>query len=317
MANVTYRPHYQAINGIRCASYFSPDCFKEALNYMPKPSDIFIDTYPKCGTTWMQSIASYILRKGKELENPRDFFKLSPFIDCLGNQGVNLMPRPGVIKTHLPYTHVHYSADAKYIIVMRNPKDCCVSLFYHTKTNVGYNYWEAKFNDFFELFMAGEVEYNDYFDHIMSWYPHLKNSNMFFTTYEDMKKDTKDIVLRLAKFLGQEYSEAIEKDNKILNNILNFSSLEYMKKHISPFHHSTIESEEQLDDPNMLNGTKYSVRYRLSLNSPSKEKLQFVRKGIVGDWKNHLSEEQSERVNKKLLERTGGTEIYEILKNCM
>lgn len=149
----------------------------------------------------------------------------------------------------------------------------------------------------------------------MSWYPHHKNSNVFFTTYEDMKKDTKDIVRKLAKFLGQEYIEAIEKDNNVLNNILNFSSFEYMKKYISAVHNTTIESEAELNDPGMLEGTKYKVRYRLSLNPPSKEKLQFVRKGTVGDWRNHLSEEQSERLSKKFFERTQGTEIFEIYKN--
>lgn len=315
MTNITYRPHYQITNGIRYPSFFSPNCFKEALNYVPKPGDVFIDTYPKCGTTWMQCIALHIFRKGRELENHKDFYKMSPFIDSVGNQGIDLMPRPGAFKTHLPYTHVHYSPDAKYIIVLRNPKDCCVSLFYHTKMNLGFGYWEAEFDDFFELFMAGEVEYNDYFDHVMSWYPHHKNSNVFFTTYENMKKDTKDIVHKLAKFLGQEYIEAIEKDNNVLNNILNFSSFEYMKKCISSVHNTTIESEEELNDPGMLEGTKYKVRYRLSLNPPSKEKLQFVRKGTVGDWRNHLSEEQSERLSKKFFERTKGTEIYEIYKN--
>lgn len=317
MANITYRPHYRKINGILFPSMFSSDCVQQALSYQPKRGDVFIVTYPKCGTTWMQNIALYIFRKGKELENHRDFFKMCPFIDAYGNQGIDLMPRPGAFKTHLPYSHIPYSPEAKYIYVLRNPKDCCTSFFYHAKMNVGFGYWDGKFDDFFELFMAGEVEYNDYFDHLMSFYPHRNDSQLFFTTFEDMKKDTKDVVLKLAKFLGQEYIDAIEKDNNVLNNILNFSSFDYLQKHISVLFDSSLLTEEQLNDPNMLEGIRNMAKYGRSLNPPPREKLNFIRKGMVGDWKTHLSDEQSERLTKKFFERTQGTEILEMYKSYM
>lgn len=317
MANITYRPHYRKTNGILFPSMFSPDCVQQALSYQPKPGDVFIVTYPKCGTTWMQNIALYIFRKGKELENHRDFFKMCPFIDALGSQGIDLMPRPGAFKTHLPYSHIPYSPEAKYIYVLRNPKDCCTSFFYHAKMNVGFGYWDGKFDDFFELFMAGEVEYNDYFDHLMSFYPHRNDSQLFFTTFEDMKKDTKDVVLKLAKFLGQEYIDAIEKDNSVLNNILNFSSFDYLQKNISELFDSSLLTEEQLNDPNMLEGIRNMAKYGRSLNPPPREKLNFIRKGMVGDWKTHLSDEQSERLTKKFFERTQGTEILEMYKSYM
>ena len=317
MANISYRPHYKNINGILFPSMFSTECIKQAINYQPKAGDVFIVTYPKCGTTWMQNIALYIFRKGKELENHGDFFRMCPFIDALGSQGIDLMPRPGAFKTHMPYNRMPYSPDAKYIYVLRNPKDCCTSFFYHAKMNIGFGYWDAKFDDFFELFMAGEVEYNDYFDHLMSFYPHLNDSQVFFTTYEDMKKDTKGIVLKVAKFLGQEYIDTIERDNKVLNNILNFSSFEYLKENISKLHDSTLLTEAQLEDPNLLEGRRHMAKYARSLNPPPQGKFQFVRKGIIGDWKNHLSGEQSERLSKKFFERTEGTEIYDMYKSYM
>lgn len=317
MAHVTYRPHYKIINGIRCPSMFSDDCFREAMDYKhkPKPGDVFILTYPKCGTTWMQNIVLQIFRKGKELENPRDFFRVSPFIDAFGNQSIKSMPRPGVFKTHLPYNHTQHSPDAKYVIVLRNPKDCCVSFFHHAKMNVGFGFWDGEFDDFFELFMAGEVEYDDYFDHLMSWYPYRKEDHIFFTTYEDMKKDTKDVVLKLAEFLGQEYVDAIDRDNNVLSNILHFSSFDYMKKNMSELYDLTCVTDEHLNSPSMLEGLKHMAKYARSLNPPLRERLQFVRKGVIGDWKNHLSDEQSERLSKKFMDRTQGTEIQELYKN--
>lgn len=315
MACVTYKPHYQTINGIIVPTYFSKEFFKEAMNYKAKSGDVFIVTYPKCGTTWMQNIVTYILRKGKELENMKDWCRISPYIDCVGNQGINLMPRPGAFKTHLPYNVIPYSPEAKYINVYRNPKDCCVSLYYYTKLNVGLGYWEAEFHDFFELFMAGEVMYNDYFDHLMSWYPHRNANNVCFTTYEDMKIDTKNIVLKVAKFLGKEYIDSIEKDNNVLNNILKFSSFEYMKRNISEQYDFSLLTDEQLNDRNLLEGLRRIAKYGRSLNPPPREKLHFIRKGIVGDWRKHFTDEQSERMTQKFTERTQRTKIQEKFMN--
>ena len=184
----------------------------------------------------MQNVVLYILRKGQELENHEDFYTYCPFIDSKGIKSIEEMPRPGPFKTHLPFTHVPYSPEAKYIYVLRNPKDCCVSMYYHTLRNSrarNQPFAEATFDNFFELFMAGEVEYNDYYDHLMSWYPHLHDEQIFFTTYEDMKQDLKSVVLKIASFLGQEYIDAIEKDNNVLNNILRLSEFDYMKEHLS------------------------------------------------------------------------------------
>ncbi|KFM74404.1 Sulfotransferase 1C2, partial [Stegodyphus mimosarum] len=319
MGGITKRPQCQIINGIRIPSFFSPKCFNEVLNYKPTRDDTFVVTYPKCGTTWMQNIVMYIFRKGQELGQQEDFRILSPFIDKLGTEGIAKMPRPGAMKTHLPFSHIPYSADAKYIYVVRNPKDCCVSFYYHTRNNLGFGYWYAEFNDFFELFLAGETEYNDYFDHLMSWYPHLNDPNIFFTKYEDLKKNTKDIVIKLAKFLGKEYIDSIEHDNNILNNILKFSSFEYMKAQtlIQEFGKSDPKQSSTFgkSDPKQsstfekdFEGARYAEEFVKSLKIPEDgPKLEFMRKGIVGDWKNHFSDDQSKRLDQKFLDKTKGT----------
>ncbi|GFV07637.1 sulfotransferase 1C2A [Trichonephila clavipes] len=123
---------------------FSPKCFKEALEYNPQPGDVFINIYPKCGSTWMQNVALYIFRKGKELGNPLESLQAAPFIDMLGIEGINR-----------------------------------------------------------------DLEYNDYFDHLLNWYPHRDDPNVFYTRFEDMKKDMTSVMLKLSKFLGKEYLDAI------------------------------------------------------------------------------------------------------------
>ncbi|GFY76613.1 sulfotransferase 1C4 [Trichonephila inaurata madagascariensis] len=297
------------MDGIRYPEMFSPKCFKEALEYKPQPGDVFIDIYPKCGSTWMQNVALYIFRKGKELGNPLESLRAAPFIDMLGMEGINSMPRPGAFKTHLPFSHMSHSPEAKYIFVARNPKDCCVSFFHHARNHPGFGYWDGEFDDFFELFIAGELEYNDYFDHLLDWYSHRSDPNVFYTRFEDMKKDMTSVVLKLSKFLGQEYLDAIEKDNNVLNNILQYSSFDHMNKKLSDVHN--MQKRDKFIGP-VLEGRKHCIEFAASLNPPEElPELQFFRKGIVGDWRNHFSPDQNERLNRKMLEKMKGTELLQ------
>lgn len=307
MDSVKLRPNYHRVEGVLVPGKFKPECVREAINYKPKSDDVFIVTYPKCGTTWMQNIVVYIYRKGQEVGDPQILHTMCPFIDPMGLGGIENMLQPGALKTHLPFTHVPYSPEAKYIYVLRNPKDCCVSMYYHTRRAQSENYGNATFDEFYEIFMDGEVEYNDYFDHLMSWYPQRNNKEVLFTTYEDMKKDTRAVVLRVAAFLGQEYVDAIEKDNNVLNNILRFSGFDYMKTHLEKVYsrparkpEDELMRDEKVKEPDQ-----------------KREKIDFMRKGIVGDWKNHFSNEQSDRMNKKFTERTQGTDIYDMYKSFM
>ncbi|GIY36330.1 amine sulfotransferase [Caerostris darwini] len=205
------------------------------------------------------------------------------------------MPRPGAFKTHLPYSYMHHSPDSKYIFVARNPKDCCVSFFHHTRDQLGFGYWDGEFDDFFELFMAGELAYNDYFDHLLDWYPHRNDPNVFYTTYEDMKKDIKTVILKLSSFLGDEYIEVIEKDNAVFNNIILYSGFDYMKKMSE-----TRNLRESVDMDFTFTGLNHMYEFNKSLKPPEDlPEFEEVRKGIVGDWRNHFSADQTERLNRK------------------
>ena len=58
---------------------------------------------------------------------------------------------------------------AKYIYVMRNPKDTAVSLYHHTRSILAYEY-EGDWDDFFERFMSGNVDFGSWFDHVLQWW---------------------------------------------------------------------------------------------------------------------------------------------------
>ncbi|XP_022254939.1 sulfotransferase 1C2-like [Limulus polyphemus] len=307
-------PAYQDVDGFRLTAMFSPDIFRAALQYQPRADDLFIVTYPKCGTTWMQNIVLLILNKGIPLTDFLQFQKATPFLEMTGPDSAKHMKRPGAIKTHLPFRLQPYSPEAKYIYVVRNPKDCCVSFYYHTKNSPGYHFQDGTFDDFFEIFIRGETDYGDYFDHLLSWYEHRNDPNVLFITFEEMKMDMRTAVLKIAKFLGIEYAENLENDDDLLKRVLVYSSFDYMRKSheqsVNEFFHKGLDSIT--NDPNVPEGLKHVIKSLKNSEQSSGNIPNIIRKGIIGDWKNHFTEEQSQRMDDIFFEKTKGTEVRKL-----
>ncbi|GIX77089.1 sulfotransferase 1C2 [Caerostris extrusa] len=177
------------IEGMLTPSTFIPEVYKDAMAFKPGPDDVFVATYPKCGTTWVQQIVSLIFRKGKPLLTAEEYFATLPFLEMTPMEILSELEKPRCIKTHLPFDRINFSRDAKYICVARHPADCVVSFFHHTRFFPTYFFSDGCFDDFFELFIKGEVDWNDYFDHLLSWYEHKDESEHLVLTYEAMKSD--------------------------------------------------------------------------------------------------------------------------------
>ena len=48
-----------------------------------RPSDVFITTYPKNGTTWMQQIVHLIRNRGDTTHDPRTISKAVPWFEMV------------------------------------------------------------------------------------------------------------------------------------------------------------------------------------------------------------------------------------------
>ncbi len=262
---------------------FPIEGFTSALKYQAQPSDIFLVTYPKCGTTWTQYILWLMQHQGEPLSPSEKLEDYIPHLEEVGKDKIDKLPKPRVIKTHLPYDLTPYHPQAKYIYVARNPFDCVVSFYHHTRGFIKhYDFAEGTFDDFFECFIKGEIDFGDYFDHLVAWYHHKEDENVLFITYESMKNDLKAIIIKIANFLESDYLKCLNNE-EIFNKIIINSSLENMKK------------DQQ----------------RWSSKRPE-NMPQFVRKGEIGDWKNHLSSEQKQRLMEKFMMRIAGTELKNI-----
>ncbi|GBM47437.1 Amine sulfotransferase [Araneus ventricosus] len=303
------------VEGVVIPRFLSEKCFQTALRFKPKNGDVFVVTYPKCGTTWMQNLVLNIMRRGRKFEKPSDFYFASPFLDQWGAEdSEKMMVRPGCYKTHLPLHKVPWSDDAKYIYVARNPKDCCVSFYHHMKNLPGYQFADGSFEEFFDLFIKGEVEFGDYFDHLLPWYNARHCSNVYFTTFEEMKIDLKEVAMKVAEFIDKTEAEYLKNNPEVLERILHNCSFEETKNMVNAGLSSMYHPEDNDFLARLPKGRRHVIEYVESLpkRTATDRKINFIRKGEIGSYKHELPPEQNEILSKIIQERTKETDVMSL-----
>jgi hypothetical protein len=277
MTHARRKPSYTAHDGFRMPLGFPVEGFESGQRYRAEQGDVFVSTYPKCGTTWAQFIVYLLLHRGEPLP-PGTGNDVFPHLEEVGEAVVRALPKPRLIKTHLPFDRTPWHSAARYVYVARNPFDCAVSFYHHTRGFVQhYDFADGTFDDFFECFVRGEVDFGDYFDNLLSWLPRVAETNVLWLTYEDMLADPRAAVIAIGEFLGGAAAAAVTQP-RLVERIIDASSFDKMRVDQRRW-----SSERPANVP------------------------EFVRKGVVGDWLNHFSAAQARRLAKRFAERTRGT----------
>ena len=263
------------VSGLKVPFIFNIEWVEGMKNMEWRPDDIWIVTYPKCGTTWTQQIVRLIINRGKEdgvmITDAVPWVEGFTNVPALGftyHVDIDKMTSPRAFKSHFPYdimpSGLPSDTPGKYIYVVRNPRDVAVSYFHHDRAVPVYPLYE--WSEYFEKFLKGDVDYGDYFDHVLSWWAHKDDDNVLFLKYEDMKKDLPSAVATIAKFIGQDISK------ELVEEIAHKTTFENMKKDSS----ANYEWVKKVRRPN---------------------ESDFMRKGVVGDWKNYFTPEQIARLD--------------------
>ncbi|XP_076823990.1 sulfotransferase ssu-1-like [Clavelina lepadiformis] len=244
----------------------SQETFDDAINFKFSENDVIIRTYPKSGTTWMMNIIYLITHHGKPI--PGGTFLEDHFLFCETYGKERLLHHQGspfrFFQTHIHADHMKFNKLSKYVCVVRNPKDVCVSFFHHTNVLKDlYDVTEMDFVSYFQLFVEGKTDFGSYFDHVTAALSHRDDANVLFILYEDMLADTRSAVLKVARFLGQDYLEQVQ-DEDVMKSILEQSSFAAMFKSKEQFSHTTRD-----------------------------DVCAVIRKGIVGDWKSLMTQQQA------------------------
>ncbi|KAG8434048.1 hypothetical protein GDO86_012423 [Hymenochirus boettgeri] len=239
--------------------------------------DVYCVTFPKSGTHWMGEILNLIKNKGDPTEcNTVLSMQRSPWFECItGLPDVENLARPRIISSHLP-CHVFaksvFESKAKVLYTIRNPKDVFVSRFHFNKMLKIYKD-ERGFQDSLNDFLQGNIMFGSWFDHVKGWLQMTKHENFFYITYEELQQDLRGSVVRICKFLGKELND------EEIDSVVKHSTFDTMKEN------------------KMCNGDVTQAHIL------DKSKGTLMRKGISGDWKNHLTVAQSEYFDKVYQEK--------------
>ncbi|KAG6794945.1 hypothetical protein HZU73_09395 [Apis mellifera caucasica] len=281
-----FRKEYTTVQGI-CLPKKYEDFAQIIENFEIRDDDVWICSFPKTGTTWTQEMIWCI---ANDLDFERAKVRLSerfPFLDysilfdyttiirrhpeiepsplILDSVAyIQNLPSPRFIKTHFPFPLLPRQLrtgekKAKIIYVSRNPKDTCVSFYYHTRLMEGYR---GDFHDFCRLFLGNKLSFAPYWDHILDFWKRRTNPNILFLKYEEMKSDLPKVIKKTAAFL-----------DKILTN----DQVEALAQHLS-FDSMKSNPAVNYEDHIILNK-------RMKLINVDGE---FIRSGKVDQWKEEM-----------------------------
>ncbi|KAI3717581.1 hypothetical protein L1987_69290 [Smallanthus sonchifolius] len=265
-------------------------------HFEAQDDDILLVTAPKSGTTWLKAILFTLVNRIRFPQTQDDHPLLSnnphmlvPFLELKlyvedESPDLSSLVSPRLFSTHLPYVSLPKSvqdSQCKLVYLCRNPKDTFISLWAFTNKlrlqEMGTNSLEQVFDKFCE----GVSLYGPFWDHMLGyWHESLKNpEKIYFLTYEVMKEQPNLHLRKLADFLGCPFSSKEEEENVVesILKICSFDNLSNLK----------VNKEGKLPSGENNNA--------------------FFRKGKVGDWKNYLTTEMLERLEKICEEKLHGS----------
>ena len=189
-------------------------------HFRPRPDDIVIATYPKCGTTWMQQIVGLLVFQSPE---PKPIMGISAWIDRRFPQPIEAViaqieaqEHRRFLKSHMPLDGLPFYDEVKYIHVARDGRDACMSFHNHGTGFTGkmleglnkagleddtigrpYPYIDPDPGRFFHQWITrGEVPGHEegspsmsYFHFERSWWEARNRPNVLLVHYNDLKAD--------------------------------------------------------------------------------------------------------------------------------
>lgn len=265
------------------------------------PDDVVIASYPKSGTTWASEVLSAIAHEGKtevlrsirmdervkwiELDDQAWWIKF--FYIWKNKLFSNAKPvspaKKRICFTHLPLELLPPSilqGKCKLLYVARNPKDQAVSFFhFHRMARFLGLQTQTSWNEFFPLFCSGYLYCGSWFEHVLSYWKFIQNNPQAkFICYEDMKRDLMGEMASLEELVGV----SLTKEQRV--EVVKHCSFDSMK-----------DNKMANRDGVMLFNEKIS---------------KFMRKGVVGDWKNYFTVAQSEAFDELYRKKIEGSGLY-------
>ncbi|XP_066499517.1 cytosolic sulfotransferase 3-like [Hoplias malabaricus] len=265
------------------------DNWENYKNFQARPDDVLIVSYPKAGSTWMSNILDllYFGNTAPERQTSVEIFLRVPFLEAAFagvptgvEMAEKLSTRPRIMKTHYPVQLLpksFWEQNCKIVYVARNPKDNAVSFYHFDRANMTAPH-PGEWKDYLENFIDGRSEFGPWYDHVRGyWEKKQTYSNIHYMFYEDMVGDTVREFEGLCSFLG--LSPSVEDRERVIQGV-----------HF-----------EQMKQNKMTNYT--------TVPGFDTKETTFMRKGKVGDWKNHFTVAQNEKLEERYKQKMKNTTL--------
>ena len=202
------------------------------LEFRPRADDVYVVTYPRSGTTWMQYMLHLLTTEGEidftHLGEVSPWYERSLAIGSMSAADFERYDSPRVFKSHLPWGWL--PQPGRYVYIWRDGRDVAVSYYHFYRSHLGFR---GDFDAFFERFLRGDVQYGSWFRHVSGWQAHAEDPNVHVLTYEALTRDRARALSEVAAFCG------IEADDARLQSVLERSTFEAMKTIEAKFDHTT------------------------------------------------------------------------------
>ncbi|KAL1486560.1 hypothetical protein MTO96_046907 [Rhipicephalus appendiculatus] len=266
------KPAYQMIDGVpRCVGMGAVR-LRERLQYRAMKGDLVQITFPKSGTHWLMYITHIILSNGQPMTLYQEFAKEWRFLEYMDIEDFRSSLPLRTFPTHLALDKRTMTEEGKYVYLARNPWDVCVS-FYHMMINMSlFGFQGGKFEDFLDVF------------------------------------NTREVALRLAYFLGEQYGRAVEKDEALLQELLDRSQPEYMRNVVVL--DLTAKRNPQWHD--VLSRSKITC---IEGHEGDENRYAYVRTGKVGSWKDYFTADLLRKMENRIQEAEKESSFMDLWKD--
>uniref|UniRef100_A0A182TI59 Sulfotransferase domain-containing protein n=1 Tax=Anopheles melas TaxID=34690 RepID=A0A182TI59_9DIPT len=219
--------------------------------------DVWILSFPKCGTTWTQEMVwlishdlDYRTASEVNLLDRSVFLEFSAFVlnypgDTI--EQVEKATRPRHIQCHLPIALLPkqiWTVRPKLIYCARNPKDASVSFYHHYRHLHGYR---GTMPDFLDALLTDQILFGPQIPHTLDYWNVRREMNILFLHFEEMKTNMGDVLRRVCRYFGKTYSD------EQLATLENHLSFDVMKNNKSANNSCVLELVESLSGKKVEN----------------------------------------------------------------
>lgn len=188
------------------------------------------------------------------------------------------LPSPRIIKSHLPVQFLPdqiWTIKPKIIFNSRDPKDNVIS-FYHLLNS--YSPVPLILEEFLYKFISDDLVYTPYREYIWNYLNLPDYKNLLCLTYEEMSANLDETIKKVADFLGKTVSA---ENAEIIKTYLKFENMKEKFAKDKIIEHGGHEEKVAIE----------------LLNPKSKNNNEFFRRGVVGGYKDEMSQEYINRID--------------------